>query len=97
MSMAENQKALEIANRFIEMEYEIQACRVVLSRFWRESEPWEGFVQKGMGQLRDRETKERGMHYLELFFREAKDDGDLLQMLHQETLGRPDVPLGRLT
>ncbi len=92
MTHEDKQKALEVAQRFIDMEYEIRYLRAVLNAYWRRDDPFEAFVQKGIQQLQSREKEDRGPQYLESTFHATSDDAALLHNLHQQTIGRVQIP-----
>lgn len=89
--MTEKDMAVEIGKRFVEMEHENRALRVVLSRFWNRADRWEDYLQTGSQQLQVRETADRGEQYLESAFDGANDDAALLRILYGQTLGRVKV------
>jgi hypothetical protein len=92
MTHEDKQFAVEIAQRFIEMQEEIRSLRAVLGVFWRQQTPFEAFVQKGIRQLQARERGAEGFQYLEPAFHAASDGGALMRILHQQTIGRVNIP-----
>jgi hypothetical protein len=92
MEHQEKQLALEIAQRFIEMQEEIRSLRVVLRRYWTHETDSEAFVRKGIQQLQSHERGVQGFQYLELIFHAATDGDALMRILHDQTLGRATVP-----
>jgi hypothetical protein len=92
MTHENEQKALEIAQRFIEMQEEIRSLRAVLGGFWNQQTPFEAYVQKGIQRLQSHERGAEGFQYLEPIFHEATDDASLVRILHQHTIGRVQIP-----
>lgn len=89
--MTTKDEALEIAERFLQMENEIRALRIVLNRSWTHETTAEDFVQKGLNQLLSHETYHQRYSELESAIRAASDDDSLIHTLHQEMLRRTKV------
>ena len=90
--MANQDTAMEIAQRFVEMENKIRALEAVIKRYWpHPGSPWETFVQKGYEQLRDHETTAQRLAELQSAFDACNDDDSLFRTLRQETLWRVKI------
>jgi len=88
--MNNEDQAFEIAKRFIEMEAELSAFRVVLSRYWTYPEsPWESLVDKGRDQILAREASQKYVELQSAFA--AAGDSALIQTLHDQLLRRMTV------
>jgi hypothetical protein len=89
--MDDKEIAFQIAQRFIQMEAEIEAFRAVLDRFWNHLQPWEGFVDNAHNQLLNRETTRQRFAEIQSIFDAASGDGSLIRTLHQNILMRARV------
>jgi hypothetical protein len=90
--MNEKDMAFEIAQRFIEMEAEIEARGAVLDRFWsRPDSRWQQHTYNRANEtLIGQATHERRAELQSAF--DAANDGDsLIHILHQEILRRATV------
>ena len=92
MTNEDKQFAIEVTQRFIEMQEEIRSLRAVLAGFWSQQTPFEAYVQKGIQQLQSRERGAEGFQYLESTFRAATGDDALIRILHEQTIGRVQIP-----
>jgi hypothetical protein len=89
--MEDRERALEIANRFIELEDENRVLREILRRYWTHETPAEDFVQKGIQQIQAREKEALGSQRLESLFHSAIDDGVLMRTLHDKLLRKAKI------
>jgi hypothetical protein len=91
-TMEDKELAFEIAQKFIRLEAEIEAFRMVLKRHWTHPDsPWEPLVDKGKDQILNLETTHQRYAQLRSLFDAAIDGDSLIRTLHQELARRAKV------
>jgi len=92
--MNNEKMAFEIAKQFVAKENEIFALRELLRRSWGnlQDRPWEPLYDSGFDQLQSHKKYYQRCEQLQSAFRAAKDDGSLIQALHDQLLRRMNVP-----
>jgi len=90
--MNEKDMALEIAQRFIEMEAEIEARGAVLDSFWsRPDSRWQQHTYNRANEILIGQATHERRAELQSAFDAANDGDSLIHILHQEILRRATV------
>ena len=90
--MNEKDMALEIAQRFIEMEAEIEARGAVLDRAWsRPDSRWQQHTYNRANEILIGQATHERRAELQSAFDAANDGDSLIHILHQEILRRATV------
>jgi hypothetical protein len=91
IAMANNETALEIAERVNEMRQENRVLRSILVRYWNHAETWDSFFQTGIQQLQAREKEDQESERLQKRFPASSDDNALWKSPREEVVSRMDV------